>query len=154
MLYFANFFFSSNGCLFFPCTTRWATKTKEIHIVNSFSSFNMWVWFVVNVDNIVCDSYFLPFSGDYSFDPEKQKLLYEDDEQLLTHRESELLTALSQNINELTDRSEILNALWGNDDFFNARSMDVFISKLRKRLAKDPNIQIINVRGYGYKLVV
>lgn len=91
--------------------------------------------------------------GQYLFDPQKQKLTFQKEEQLLTHRESELLKALSQNPNELTDRKEILNALWGNDDFFNARSMDVFISKLRKRLVNDPNIQIINVRGYGYKLV-
>lgn len=91
--------------------------------------------------------------GQYSFDPLLQKLTLEKDEQILTHRESELLLALCQNQNELTDRKEILKTLWGNDDFFNARSMDVFISKLRKRLARDPNIQIINVRGYGYKLV-
>ncbi len=91
--------------------------------------------------------------GKYSFDPLLQKLIFEKDEQILTHRESELLLALCHNQNELTDRKEILKTLWGNDDFFNARSMDVFISKLRKRLARDPNIQIINVRGYGYKLV-
>lgn len=92
--------------------------------------------------------------GEYSFNPDKQELAHSKETQVLTHRESELLLALAQNPNELTDRKEILNALWGNDDFFNARSMDVFISKLRKRLAYDPNIQIINVRGYGYKLVV
>ncbi|MEE3225704.1 MAG: helix-turn-helix domain-containing protein, partial [Bacteroidota bacterium] len=50
------------------------------------------------------------------------------------------------------DRSLILNKLWNSDDFFAARSMDVFISKLRKKLAKDEHIQIINVRGFGYKL--
>ncbi|MCP4459157.1 MAG: response regulator transcription factor [Cytophagales bacterium] len=92
--------------------------------------------------------------GQFSFDAKKQTLTFETEEQFLTHREAELLLTLCQNINELTDRKEILNALWGTDDFFNARSMDVFISKLRKRLALDPNIQIINVRGYGYKLVV
>ncbi len=92
--------------------------------------------------------------GQFSFDAEKQKLTFQNEEQFLTHRESELLLALCQNLNELTDRKEILNTLWGNDDFFNARSMDVFISKLRKRLSQDPSIQIINVRGYGYKLVV
>jgi DNA-binding response OmpR family regulator len=47
----------------------------------------------------------------------------------------------------------MLREIWGNDDFFNARSMDVFITKLRKKLADDPDVQILNVRGYGYKLV-
>jgi len=51
------------------------------------------------------------------------------------------------------DRSTILKKLWGNDDFFNARSMDVFITKLRKKLKQDESIQIINVRGFGYKLI-
>ncbi len=91
--------------------------------------------------------------GQYSFDPQKQVLSTGANEEILTNRESELLFALIQNKNQLTDRKEILNTLWGNDDFFNARSMDVFISKLRKKLSQDPSIQIINVRGYGYKMV-
>lgn len=92
--------------------------------------------------------------GKYSFNPQKQLLSLNGQEQLLTNRESELLHALIQNKNQLTDRKEILTTLWGNDDFFNARSMDVFISKLRKRLSDDDTIKIINVRGYGYKLIV
>jgi len=94
--------------------------------------------------------------GEYTFDCQKQVLIHtpSKQEERLTHREAHLLDALIQNVNELTDRQQILKSLWGNDDFFNARSMDVFISKLRKKLAQDPSIQIINVRGYGYKLVV
>jgi len=91
--------------------------------------------------------------GKYTFDVPSQTLKIAGDEEVLTHRESQLLSALYEQKNELTDRKEILLALWGNDDFFNARSMDVFISKLRKKLAQDPNIKILNVRGYGYKLV-
>ena len=96
--------------------------------------------------------------GNYRFDFPKQQLHYIDnnDEPLsteaLTHREAHLLFHLIKNKNKVLDRSLILNKLWGNDDFFSARSMDVFISKLRKKLAKDQNLQIINVRGYGYKL--
>ena len=71
----------------------------------------------------------------------------------LTHRESHLLFHLIKNKNEVLDRSLILKKLWGNDDFFNARSMDVFITKLRKRLNQDESIQIVNVRGFGYKLM-
>lgn len=94
--------------------------------------------------------------GVFAFDCQKQLLIHKPsgNEDRLTHREAHLLDALIRNANELTDRQEILKSLWGNDDFFNARSMDVFISKLRKKLAQDPSIQIINVRGYGYKLVV
>jgi DNA-binding response OmpR family regulator len=91
--------------------------------------------------------------GKYLFSFSKQKLLFGATETLLTHREAQLLFQLSENRNEVTDRSMILNQLWGNDDFFNARSMDVFISKLRKKLAEDHTIEILNIRGYGYKLV-
>lgn len=91
--------------------------------------------------------------GKYLFNLPKQMLYFDDNEQLLTHREAQLLFYLSQKRNEILDRSFILKKLWGDDDFFNARSMDVFITKLRKKLNKDTSIQIINVRGYGYKLV-
>jgi DNA-binding response OmpR family regulator len=93
--------------------------------------------------------------GDYTFNFPKQELSYKNEPgELLTHRESHLLFNLIKNKNQLLDRSVILNKLWGTDDFFSARSMDVFISKLRKKLSKDSSIQIINVRGYGYKLIV
>lgn len=91
--------------------------------------------------------------GNFRFNYTKQKLVYNDTFELLTHREAELLFHLCEKKNEVLDRTFILNKLWGNDDFFNARSMDVFISKLRKKLKKDPNIQIINIRGFGYKLI-
>lgn len=92
--------------------------------------------------------------GEYIFNYTKQSLHYSDETVMLTHRESELLFHLSQKKNEVLDRTFILKKLWGDDDFFNARSMDVFISKLRKKLARDKNIQIINIRGYGYKLTI
>jgi DNA-binding response OmpR family regulator len=91
--------------------------------------------------------------GQYRFNQKQQTLSINNDSKLLTSRESDLLFHLYLKKNDILDRSFILKKLWGNDDFFNARSMDVFISKLRKKLAKDAQIQIINVRGYGYKLV-
>lgn len=92
--------------------------------------------------------------SDYAFDFPKQTLQYQDqDIQQLTHREAHLLFHLVKNKNQVLDRSIILNKLWGNDDFFSARSMDVFITKLRKKLNKDNSIQILNVRGFGYKLI-
>ena len=94
--------------------------------------------------------------GEFQFNCQKQTLIHQpsEKEEHLTHREAMLLDALLENVNELTDRQMILKSLWGNDDFFNARSMDVFISKLRKKLSADERIQILNVRGYGYKLIV
>jgi DNA-binding response OmpR family regulator len=92
--------------------------------------------------------------GDFSFMFKQQTLQYKiEDPVKLTHRETHLLYHLNNNKNKVLDRSIILKKLWGDDDFFNARSMDVFITKLRKKLKKDENVQIINVRGYGYKLV-
>ncbi len=91
--------------------------------------------------------------GAYLFNHTKQTLAHKKETVVLTHRESELLFLLTQKKNEISDRSFILKKLWGTDDFFNARSMDVFITKLRKKLKSDENIQIVNVRGYGYKLI-
>ncbi|WP_297337644.1 response regulator transcription factor [Algoriphagus sp.] len=91
--------------------------------------------------------------GNYEFHPTRQLLRFADREQPLTSRESQLLQILLENANDITDRTLILNQIWGSDDFFNARSMDVFITKLRKKLKEDPQIQILNVRGYGFKLV-
>jgi len=93
--------------------------------------------------------------GDYTFNFPKQQLQFQNEDSIqLTHREAHLLFHLIKNKNEVLERSLILNKLWGTDDFFSARSMDVFITKLRKKLKKDENIQIINVRGFGYKLTI
>jgi len=92
--------------------------------------------------------------GDFVFQFKEQTLSYKNQDVVnLTHREAHLLFHLYNNKNNVVDRSIILKKLWNNDDFFNARSMDVFISRLRKKLKRDERIQIINVRGYGYKLV-
>ena len=91
--------------------------------------------------------------GSYLFDFTKQTLHFNELIITLTHRQAELLFLLIENKNEILDRSIVLKKIWGNDDFFNGRSLDVFITKLRKKLNLDPNIQIINVRGQGYKLI-
>ncbi len=91
--------------------------------------------------------------GNYIFNLKKQTLQINTIIENLTHREAHLLYYLIKNKNQVLERSFILKKLWGDDDFFNARSMDVFITKLRKKLKEDTAIQIINVRGYGYKLI-
>lgn len=91
--------------------------------------------------------------GNYVFLPHKQSLIYANEIIKLSSRESELLLFLYKNKNALSDRKLTLMSLWGDDSFFNTRTMDVFIIKLRKHLKKDPLVEIINVRGLGYKLI-
>jgi DNA-binding response OmpR family regulator len=91
--------------------------------------------------------------GKYIFNAVKQTLTFNTTQATLTHRETALLHLLIENKNEIIDRSIILKKIWGDDDFFNGRSMDVFITKLRKKLSLDSSIQIINIRSQGYKLI-
>jgi two-component system OmpR family response regulator len=92
--------------------------------------------------------------GKYSFDTLKQLLLIEDHTIKLTTKESELLELLCQHKNEILERNYALKAIWIDDNYFNARSMDVYITKLRKYLKKDPSVKILNVHGKGYKLLM
>jgi DNA-binding response OmpR family regulator len=91
--------------------------------------------------------------GGYSFDPLKQILLYKDQPIKLTTKESELLELLCRHGNEILERNFALKTIWIDDNYFNARSMDVYITRLRKYLKKDPSIKILNVHGKGYKLI-
>lgn len=91
--------------------------------------------------------------GQYSFDSNKQILTGPDRTINLTTKESELLKLLCQHPNQILERNFALKAIWKDDNYFNARSMDVYITKIRKHLADEPGIQIINVHGKGYKLI-
>lgn len=90
--------------------------------------------------------------GDYQFDFSNQKLIRAGKEQILTEREAQLLRLLCENKGKLLSRRQVLNTLWNNNDYFTRRSMDVFISRLRKYLSEDPNIKINNVYGSGFIL--
>ncbi len=91
----------------------------------------------------------------YEFDAEAQLLTYANqEEQKLTKKESELLKLLCQHQNKILTRELTLRTIWGNDDYFSGRSMDVFISKLRKYLSKEERIQILNVHGVGFKMII
>lgn len=91
--------------------------------------------------------------GEFRFHYHQQILQIGNDEQKLTSKESELLKLLCQNMNQTLDRSAALKLIWKDDTYFNARSMDVYIAKLRKHLKKDQNIQILTIHGEGFKLV-
>lgn len=92
--------------------------------------------------------------GKFTFDYNRQLLAMEGSEQKLTSKEAELLKLLCDNMNNVLDRTVALNKIWYDDSYFNARSMDVYITKLRKYLKGDPGVELINVHGVGFKLVV
>ena len=91
--------------------------------------------------------------GNYLFHAVSQQLTYAGISQELSHRESEILRRLCEHRDEVVSTQSILLELWGDDSFFNSRSLHVFITKLRHKLAKDERIRIVNVRGIGYKLL-
>lgn len=91
--------------------------------------------------------------GKYTFDTQKQTLIADGKSQKLTTKESELLSLLCSHANDILERNFALKSIWIDDNYFNARSMDVYITKLRKHLKGDPSVEIINIHGKGYKLI-
>lgn len=92
--------------------------------------------------------------GKYIFNIQRQTLQANNEEKKLSYREAELLKFLWLNRNNIIDRKEILNAIWGNDSFFNSRNLDVYITKLRSYLKADPLLEILTIKGFGYRFVV
>ncbi len=92
--------------------------------------------------------------GNYTFDFQKQILQNEENTHKLTTKESELLKMLCDNANNILERNYALKTIWFDDSYFNARSMDVYITKLRKYLKDEPSVEILNVHGKGFKLVI
>lgn len=92
--------------------------------------------------------------GRFTFDTQKQVLSIDGRHTKLTTKESELLALLCANANEILQRDFALKTIWIDDNYFNARSMDVYITKLRKHLKEDESIEIINIHGKGYKLII
>jgi DNA-binding response OmpR family regulator len=92
--------------------------------------------------------------GAYTFQLNRQVLSNGKDDRKLSFRESELLKLLYENRERIIDRRDILNLLWGNDSFFNSRNLDVYITKLRSYLKNDPSLEIITIKGIGYRFVV
>lgn len=91
--------------------------------------------------------------GKFHFDYPSQIISIEGQDQKLSTKEAELLRLLCLNMNEVLTRETALLEIWHDDNYFNGRSMDVFLSKLRKYLKADPNVEIVNVHGKGYKLL-
>ena len=91
--------------------------------------------------------------GKYNFHINRQLLSDGKEERKLSYRESELLKILYENRDKIIDRKDILLLLWGNDNFFNSRNLDVYITKLRSFLKNDPSLEIITIKGIGYRFV-
>jgi DNA-binding response OmpR family regulator len=94
------------------------------------------------------------FIGKIKYEPELRLLHLEDGVKKLTTKENQLLQLLVKNENEILDRQATLRAIWGDDNYFNGRSMDVYIAKLRKLLREDEAIEIMNVHGKGFKFLI
>ncbi|HVZ25500.1 MAG TPA: response regulator transcription factor [Sediminibacterium sp.] len=91
--------------------------------------------------------------GKYHFNPKLRELRHDDITQTLSPKENELLKMLAEHKNDLLPRERALKKIWGSDTYFNGRSMDVYIAKLRKYLKEDSNIEIVNIHGNGFRLV-
>lgn len=91
--------------------------------------------------------------GRYNFNITRQVLTGGKDDRKLSFRESELLKLLYENRDKIIDRKDILNLLWGNDSFFNSRNLDVYITKLRSYIKEDPSLEIITIKGIGYRFI-
>jgi len=92
--------------------------------------------------------------GEYVFDSNIQQLIFQDEATKLTSKESAVLCVLCEKMGKTVNRTYILNRVWDKSDYYNARSMDVYITKLRRYLKKDPNINLLNIHGVGFKLAV
>ncbi|HUS00501.1 MAG TPA: response regulator transcription factor [Chitinophagaceae bacterium] len=92
--------------------------------------------------------------GKYTFHGPRQVLAKGDQEYKLSFREAELLKVLYQHRDKIIDRRDILNLLWGNDNFFNSRNLDVYITKLRGYLKADPSVEILTIKGIGYRFLM
>jgi two-component system response regulator VicR len=97
-------------------------------------------------DNIPC--------GDYTFCYSQLSLTFDEEVQRLTHREAEVLKFFLDRKNQIVKREEILIAIWGRDDYFLGRSLDVFLTRIRKMLNRDPRVKLENIHGVGFKLLV
>lgn len=115
---------------------------------------------IVRVENVLKNKTVTPEEtdevpiGEYIFNTRRQTLSHASEQRKLSYRESELLKLLYDNRDKIVERSEILTLLWGSDSFFNSRNLDVYITKLRGYLKHDPIIEIITIKGIGYRFVM
>jgi DNA-binding response OmpR family regulator len=115
---------------------------------------------IVRIEHVLKNKVVVPVEweeipiGAYTFNTKRQTLHHPSEQRKLSYRESELLKILCESRDRIVERSEILTLLWGSDSFFNSRNLDVYITKLRGYLKYDPSIEIITIKGIGYRFVM
>ncbi len=115
---------------------------------------------IVRIENVLKQNHIQEIANDeitlgsYVFNTRRQQLIGDNEERKLSYRESELLKLLYENRDKIVERRDILNLLWGSDSFFNSRNLDVYITKLRNYFKQDPSIEIITIKGIGYRFVI
>ena len=92
--------------------------------------------------------------GLYDYFPDLYELVYKDTRKTLSHRENELLKLLTEDFQATTQRKDILLKIWGDDSYFNSRTLDVYVRKLRDYLKEDPNVKIMTIKSVGYKVII
>jgi DNA-binding response OmpR family regulator len=92
--------------------------------------------------------------GHFTFNTKRQVLSINGEDKKLSYRESELLKLLYENRDKIVERKEILNLLWGSDSFFNSRNLDVYITKIRNYLRNDPSLEVLTIKGIGYRFII
>jgi len=90
----------------------------------------------------------------FTFYPKRLTLSYDDEEKILSHRESQILELMCSNMNQVTERKNILMKVWGDDSFYNSRNLDVYITKLRGHFKIDPTVKITTLKGVGYQFII
>lgn len=105
----------------------------------------------VNIDLVEDTTTFFTL-GKYTYDSDQHEVKFGEELKTLTKKENQILKLLCKNMNQVIAREIVLTAVWGQDDYFVGRSLDVFITKLRKYLSKDEKVQILNIHGVGFKL--
>jgi DNA-binding response OmpR family regulator len=126
-------------------TKPFSVEELELHVMALLKRVNI---------NVAKEEENIFYIGNFSFDPINYKLIYKDDVKILTKKENQILKILINFKNQIVNRDLILNAIWGQDDYFVGRSLDVFITKLRKHFKEDPRISINNIHGIGFKLEI
>lgn len=137
-----------------------------LRFVNVQQKSNNWVLYIIGLLALGGGTIFYLFKfvfnsnssqvrlGRYRFDTKAMYLVYEGERVDMTTRESDLLFLLFQSINSTVKKEQILNEIWGDEGSYDGRTLDVFISRLRKKLAYDQRIKLVNVKGVGYKLII
>ncbi len=130
------------------------TLPYVIALILTAASLGLWSVFAKRKKELVVAPIHTLQMGTFLFDKHNMELVHGDEKTELTGKESELLDLLFSQANNTVNREDILKTVWGDEGGYIGRTLDVFISRLRKKLEADPTIKIINIRGVGYKLVV